>query len=124
MRVLRILALFATSLLVATAMHALKPTQASAKVQQALQTAGEDGRVVIKLHDGRRVMGRIAKVNADEVRLRKTHGQQQESIRVADIQSVQKHETLRDHFHMGPCVDPITLTIASPFLFVAWASGH
>ena len=96
----------------------------SGKVRQKVMKCGEDCTIKLRLVDHSKVKGRVAAIGEDSVDVSTVDGKTPVTVPFAQITHASSRTSLGARFKTGPCVDPITLAIASPFILVAALFGH
>jgi hypothetical protein len=81
-------------------------------------------RVKLVLSDHSSVRGTVSAVRGDSVDVLAKGATTPRTLAFANISSSREITPLGSRFQMGPCVGPITLAIASPFILVSALFGH
>lgn len=79
-------------------------------------------RVKLVLSDHSSVKGTVSTVRGDSVDVLAKGATT--TVSFANISSSREITPLGSRFQMGPCVGPVTLAIASPFILVSYLFGH
>ena len=112
-----VLALSAVS---ATAQDAAPP---SSTVPASLKNYNVGEKVRVNLQGGGHVTGTIVALDSSTIILSQP-SKPDEAVAMSNIKSVRNRSSLASRFKTGPCIDPITLAIAAPFITVGYLSGH
>jgi hypothetical protein len=112
--------LAAASFAVSGAAHAAATHPST--IQQKLASNGVGAQVKLVLAGNVKLHGTISAIDQNSVSILPKGATTTQIVPFATIVSVR--EPLRSRFKTGPCVDPITLAIAAPFILVAAATGH
>jgi hypothetical protein len=81
-------------------------------------------RVKLVLNDHTSVRGTVSAVHEDSIDVLTKGTTTPRTLAFANISSSREITPLGSRFQMGPCVGPVTLAIASPFILVAALFGH
>ena len=124
-RVRRLFLFFLTfTLFASTVAYGASPD--SAKAREKLEQCVIGSRVKLKLADHSKVKGKISAIREDAVDVLPRGAKAPVTVPLDQVASasVRSEDSLGSRFKMGPCVGPITLAIASPFILVAALFGH
>jgi len=94
------------------------------KMERQVATYGVGSKVKLTLTNHAKVEGKVAAIHSDSVDMLRAGTMTPVPVSFTDIASVKSHGALRKRFKTGPCVGPVTLAIASPFILVAALTGH
>lgn len=122
-RLIRFLALLVVSATLTTgALHAA--TQDDASVLKKVSRCGEDCHVSIRLKDHSKVKGKIKEINPDSVVMIRKGSSALQTVEFKEMKSLRTRSSLAGRFAPGPCVGPITMALASPFILTAAFLGR
>jgi len=101
-------------------------TPNSAKAREKLANCAIGSKVKLRLADNSKVKGKLAGIREDAIDVVPRGAKTAVTVPFAEVASasVRSGDSLASRFKPGPCVGPVTLAIASPFILVAALLGH
>jgi|GEM_PF-6278590 hypothetical protein len=118
--------LVAFTMFAGSAAYAAKPD--SGKVRQKVADCNQDCTIKLRLVDHSKIKGRIISISDDSVDVSTRDGKLPVTVPFSQIATASSRTSFKSsfssRFKTGPCVDPITLAIASPFILVAAMLGR
>jgi hypothetical protein len=103
-------------------LHAELPD--AALVQKKIADCGLNCHVSLKLADHSKVKGKVRELRADSVVIVPKGSSVAQTVQFKDVSSARAQVPLGERFKAGPCVGPVSIAIAAPFLLVAALVGH
>ena len=116
--------LLTLAMLAGSVAHGASPD--AAKAREKLEQCVIGSRVKLKLADHSKVKGKISAIREDSVDVLPRGAKAPVTVPLDQVASasVRSEDSLGSRFKMGPCVGPITLAIASPFILIAALFGN
>ncbi|HEY4357847.1 MAG TPA: hypothetical protein VGN16_18995 [Acidobacteriaceae bacterium] len=118
----RLCLLLCFALVTAGVLHAAQPD--SNLIQKKIADCGMNCHVSLKLADHSKVKGKVRELRADSVVIVPRGSSAAQTVQFRDVDSVRAQVPLGERFKAGPCIGPVSIAIAAPFLLIAALVGH
>src|ERR1700760_3040988 len=102
------------ALVTSGALHAEQPD--AGLIQKKITDCGMNCHLRLKLADHSEVKGKVREVRSDSVVIVPKGSSVPQTVQFKDVSSARAQPPLSERFKSGPCVGPVSMAIAAPFL--------
>ncbi len=99
-------------------------TPPAAPAHPDMQQFGVGARIKLHTANHERMEGTILSIGEESLSILPKGKAKAVTLPLAEITSAHEHAPLGSRFRLGPCIGPVTVAIASPFILGAYLSGH